>query len=609
LLRTTPIDRIDHSRDRIHIGVASIFAILQTLTSSEKPVMKKAAVVIGVGKTGNNLTPLRSAVSGAEEIAAWLKDEEYDAVVCITDQDAAVTCDRIESEIAALVTVPPTYHLLVVYFSGHGYWQARSDIWLLSGAPVRPSEAINLEAAMDMARYSGIKNIVFISDACRSIPDSRSGARVEGRSAFPNFPDVDAISKIDYFKATSDALPAYEGPIGGAVQSVLTHALLSAYENPEAHMVREIAQGDETIRVVPNRRLEHYLQKRVDEILAQIDPGLSQRVEANVPSSEDVYISRVRGTLRSGPEPPGAVRSAAFPGAEAYRGPLRAHDPAREAAEALARALQESALAPATWGVRPGGDSLHAKADARTEKRARERLPDSNLAQLVPDTAIVVQGARVKRVLAPAPDVAQPQLVDPGDGGPSDAIVRLHGVTPQSIVLQIENDRCVILAHLPGFIAHASFDAEGLSNVSYVPSPNTSLWRDYQRIGDELDRVRAFVAVAVEGDAFRIPSGREADLIYMMVHAAGTIDPTLGLYAAYAFSRSSYDAHVESIGSAMRRDLQAELYDVRMLSTRRSQTDVDAPVVPFVRCSRKAGTFSRLVGSRFPEFSRKRGPI
>ena len=126
--------------------------------------------------------------------------------------------------IEAFVTSPPQYHLLVVYFSGHGYWQARADLWLLSGAPTKPQEAINLRAAIDLARYSGIPNVVFISDACRSIPNTRGGAYVDGIAAFPSYDDVVDESKVDSIKATSEARPAYEGSIGGTQRSVLMHA-------------------------------------------------------------------------------------------------------------------------------------------------------------------------------------------------------------------------------------------------------------------------------------------------------------------------------------------------------------------------------------------------
>ena len=228
--------------------------------------MKKAAVVVAVGRTGQ-LTPLNSVASGARRVAKWLKAEGF-VVKCLTDQKRPVEFSQVEKAVTAFVTNPPRYHLLLVYFSGHGYWHARGDVWLLSDAPVRADEAINLVAAMDLAKYSGIPNVIFVSDACRSIPNTRGGVRVEGRGLFPNYDDIAKASTIDCFRATSEALPAYEGNINGKSQSLLTAALILAYEEPKATMVLKVVQGGKTIKVVPNQRLKEYLQEKVDALLA-----------------------------------------------------------------------------------------------------------------------------------------------------------------------------------------------------------------------------------------------------------------------------------------------------------------------------------------------------
>src|SRR5690554_6875768 len=143
---------------------------------NERPMARKAAIVIGVDRVGQ-LTPLQSATRCARDVADWLESEGYD-VECLTDEDGALKADRVSQAFDHFVTAPPRYHQLVVYFTGHGYWHARADIWLLSEAAQRTSEAINLDGAIDLARYSGIPNVIFISDACRSLPDARSGQLV-----------------------------------------------------------------------------------------------------------------------------------------------------------------------------------------------------------------------------------------------------------------------------------------------------------------------------------------------------------------------------------------------------------------------------------------------
>ena len=167
---------------------------------------KAAAVAIGVDRTGG-LDPLKSAARGAREVAGWLTSEGFD-VECLTDGPGTpVTASAVSAAIAKFATKPATYDLLVVYFSGHGQWHTRADHWLLSGAPQNTAEAINLEGAMYTARKSGVPNIVFISDACRTIPRSDVDSLVNGVDAFPNH-GIQSPTKIDYFKATSDARPA-----------------------------------------------------------------------------------------------------------------------------------------------------------------------------------------------------------------------------------------------------------------------------------------------------------------------------------------------------------------------------------------------------------------
>jgi len=544
--------------------------------------MKKAAVVIGVNKTGK-LTPLSSAAAGAERVAKWLEKEGF-KVECITDAKGSVECSKIETAVESFVTLPPRYHLLLVYFSGHGYWQARSDVWLLSGAPVKPNEAINLEAAMDLAKYSGIPNVVFVSDACRSLPDSRSGAHVTGSGLFPNYDEITTPSKIDYFKATSEALPAYEGKLDGDAQSVLTAALLAAYEEPDEPMVRRIVEGRETIEVVPNRRLEDYLQRKVDALLAQIDPNVEQQIDINVPSSEDVYIARVRRPPSPAVPPP----QMGVPLAPTSTPPSPAPPPppavteGREAAVAIAASLSGDSSR-----RRRLGDSLSVRSP-KTESKVNKRLPDVRVDHFESQMGFVIQGAAVQRAVAVRRGLSANVLAQ-GDGlsnagivrieAPDGSVVQAQGIT--AVGVQLSDGRAVVLAGLPGYIGHAVFKQEGLANVSYVPSSNHWRYGEYQQRRDEIDRLRAMVALAVDRQTFRLRSEAEANALAERIRIYKGVDPTLGLYAAYAFSQASNERQVASVMSYMRDDLGADLFDVRLLASRRPGLAGNVPVVPF----------------------------
>jgi hypothetical protein len=532
---------------------------------------KKAAIVIGVGKVGD-LPKLNSPSKGAKAVAKWLRSEGYD-VECLTDESAPVQARNIEDAVAKFVTLPPRYSLLVVYFSGHGYWHARSDLWLLSGAPTKTSDAINLDGAMDLAKYSGISNVVFISDACRSIPDSRVGAKVTGIDAFPNYSEISKSSKIDYFKATSEARSAYEGKIGGKQQSIMTYALMSAYKQPEPNMIRQITTGTTRIYVVPNRELENYLQKKVNEILAEIDINLTQEIDANVPSSDDVYIARVRQLakpLASKSKSPLTVESISMMSA------------GRDAAVTIARTLNLSGIGAEHDEI--DANELLAVYNFATETKMQSRLPSGVIEHFESMVGFTVQGAKVvKAVTTRGKNNATVELLEEGDGMEVAGVIRLWDVRPAvSVAIQLEDGRCAILAGLSGYIGHAIIDDQGLVNVSYVPSSNNWRWQMYENKKATIDRLRAFVALAVEDHTFQIRSDDEAVALGKKIRMEKATDPTLGLYASHAFSQAANDEMVISVMGYMRKDLQADLFDVRALASRNVQESWgDFPLVPF----------------------------
>jgi hypothetical protein len=546
-------------------------------------MIRKGAVVIGVNKTGG-LPALQSAASGAKDVAEWLESEGY-KVVCLTDQNGPVLAQQVWNAVAEFVTVPSRYSLLVVYFSGHGTWHTKSDHWLLSGAPVQTTEAINLRGAMEVAEFSGIPNVVFISDACRSIPDTRSGAKVDGIDAFPNYSEITASSKIDCFKATAEALAAYEVVVNGVAQSVLTSALKSAFDSPEPSMVREIAEGGGTVRVVPNRRLEIFLQNKVNALLASVNPGLTQTVQANVPSSDDVYIARVRA-------PPAPAGAAPRPGAPPLAGPPSGAvaprptsapvpmAPGADSAATISRSLSTRGFARGALGAEL------VPAEQRTERAVLSRLPDRSVDHFETHTGFVVSGAALAEALyaGPSQEIVA-QRFDTGAKADVKTVLRLQRKnTPLipleqrdsgSVALVLTDGRCAVVPCLSGFIGHALFDDSGLANVSFIPSSNTWRWAEYAANRDYIDRLRAMAAIALDHEAFQLRSNREASALAANIRIMKGLDPTLGLYAAVAYAQAGNEQELQSVCSIMRNDLGADLFDIGVFTMRRGAKTVN----------------------------------
>lgn len=567
---------------------------------------RRAAVVIGVNQTGG-LVKLQSPADGAREVAAWLRGEGFD-VTCLTDRDGPVGAADVEDAIAAFVTVPPRYHQLIVYFSGHGYWHARSDLWLLSGAPTRTSDAINLEGAIDLARYSGIPSVVFVSDACRSIPGGRAEALIRGVDGFPNHTEIDTSSKVDVFRATSEATSAWEGPVEGTVRSLLTAAWRSAYEKPRPDMVRTVTENGQTIRVVPNRALEDFLQDKVNELLDEIDPGLNQVIEAAVPSTDDVYIARVRELLAA----PAGEAAAAEEAVEAvapprssgrfralFRPSSRRHPTPRRDGPAGAPPSQPTAPPPrpsprrhdriAMVLAEPESDDDLAFPGVTTEA-VDARLPGPGPDHYESGVGFVVHGAAVSRVTCTRrDDGAWVEVVAPGmptAPTPDPGLVRawdIPGAT--SVLIGLEDGRLCVLPALHGFLGHVRVDDRGVASVSYVPSTNDDRWDAYEHVKNRIDRLRSKVALAIDQNELTLRSDDEAMHLADEIRMGKGVDPTLGVYAAHTYSQAGRDDLVRDVAEYLQQDLGVDLYDVRLLGSRHpdmADTDDVVPICPIL---------------------------
>lgn len=170
-----------------------------------------------------------------------------------------------------------------------------------------------------------------------------------------------------------------------------------------------------------------------------------------------------------------------------------------------------------------------------------------------------------------------------GSSDPRGDAIRIYpGVPAQAVVVVLHDGRSVVLPALKGYLAHATFDDDGLSNVSYVPSSNSDRWRAYQGRRVDIDRLRALVALAVSRNTFRVRSEREARVLADRMRVDKALDPTLGLYAAHAFAQAGDDQQVRSIAGYMREDLNADFFDVALLAGYVKTPPVtQIPAVPF----------------------------
>ncbi|MGN7161936.1 caspase family protein [Sphingomonas sp. SAFR-052] len=246
----------------------------------------RAAVVIGVDAVGGGLPRLQAAASGAEEVADWLRRSDY-RVSLFTDREAPVERSQVFRAVADLVDAG-TVERLVVYFAGHGFLKGPvEEFWLLSGAPADAAEAVNVVASGNMARYRGIPEVVFISDACRVAPVSGVHSGIAGASVFPNLPPSPRAAEIDYFYATRPGDPAFErsGTEAQAAHGLFTHELLQAH----------IDAPQEALLTIGNR--DYVRSEWLRDVLADRVNMRAEGISLRLTQSPDLQVQIRRGCI------------------------------------------------------------------------------------------------------------------------------------------------------------------------------------------------------------------------------------------------------------------------------------------------------------------------
>jgi Caspase domain len=521
-------------RDFLILG-ASLAGTLAARPGFTQPNLVRAAVVIGVDKAGN-LPALSAAASGARTVAGWLASEGFEVKQFIDDSDP-VRVTPIVDAVEELVN-RGTLDQLVVYFSGHGFLYAYSEHWMLSRAPDNPNEAISLSESWYQAKQSGIPNVVLISDACRSTPNSLNVGQVRGSIIFPNSQgQIHGVSKVDRFLAALPGSPALEVPIGDNVrqfEAIYTSAFLDAFKKPDADMIVTLPSGE---RVVPNRKLEDYLLREVPRRAQAKNITLNQVPDTEVVSDALAYIGRVAPQPQITQSEPDSQVSIfdvqKIELSQVY--PFNALVP-----EITADRRQQIEAVAYSSGFRAAQSSIQEAARGNVDIGTGFTISGSALTAAVGGTYASVE-------ILPDGVVA----VDTGDAPAA------------SVALQFADGSGTVVAALRNFIGHIVVGDQSVSNVSYDRNGHAD---------DDIIRLRSIVAASAQFGVFRIEGDgedqdRRARELADAVRMGKAVDPTLGLYAAYAYHDADLIMKVRSVDEIMQENLQGvRLFDVAMLA-------------------------------------------
>lgn len=533
--------------------------------SAQGGEVERAVILIGVKKTGN-LPVLQAVDSGLRRMAEWARFQRIpdERVRILSDESGEVRVHQIGDEIEKLANLT-TIEQLIVYFSGHGV-NNRGEYWLLSRAPANANEAVNVEASVLLARYSGIPHVVMISDACRSAADGIQAQHVMGSDIFPNDPAGGLENPVDIFFACARGNPALEvrspEEAAGQFSALYTEVLAECLRGEHAEVIEYVHEDEVNVGLVRPRKLRDHLREEVSRRLALklgAAPRINQTPDARI-VSDNTWLSRIKPTR-------GALRSAQQTYSEP--GPSPANSSFALSGSLFSSALDgrldvwHHALASGHGGVKEASILANAAAAYAT---------DSGSMGFETKCGFTLRGARVARVVCMQ---VKAEILD-RDG----TIVRVDSA-PRSgapVLLVLTDGSGILVPAISEFVAELSFQGGLLTNLSYEPSVHTSRWSDYARRRDELRALRATVAASVAMGVFRLDGNEALKLASKMQYSKG-VDPSMALYAAYAYHDLQRRDLINRMHSFLQDDLGFAFYDVALLAGGGPQAVLRGPQV------------------------------
>lgn len=556
--------------------------------------VRRAAIVIGLDHTAD-LPVLKDAEAGAKDFADFLVEEGFDPVLRFLGADGPVTVSMLKQAVHGLVD-PPVLDQLVIYFAGHGIMPLpANEKWLLSEAPEDADSAVSVRECFEAARASKIANVVLIGDTCRSIPPSAQYLGIQGSVIFPNLPTSATNTRIDVFYAAQPGEPALEvQKSSGAYRALLTRTLIDVFRDPDLHLDPSLFQTmPDGTRVVTNRKLMQCLPGLVDTRAQEASIQYSQRPQLDILSDDPWNIGRVD-----------------FPASAPGTGTATPYLRFDTVPEILRVQVQYATLDAASAIVTASGGAAGDAALRETDTQLRLSVDRQNADVELERTGIAVYGARIARAVAvPSLDVGLPSDL-PGQASPSSLLSPDLGERrAATLVVQFDNGMGAPIAALRNFGAHVTVGEGGITDLRYTPVRDSDAWYEFDSERQRLTELRALVREASRKGVLgfdgndeerKAAAGRMADQIRMLKG----IDPTLGIYAAYAYDAALLSDQVKSVAQILQDNLSVRLFDPELLAW----ALVDGPVAtgesgvfPFCPVLRQGWELLRVKQARLAE--------
>lgn len=531
----------------------------------------RVAIVIGVDKCVG-FPVLDGAGQGAKDVAFWLRQDGYDVRTFIDELGTKpVRVAEIKDAVETIIS-NRNVQQLVVYFAGHGLITASDDVWLLSKAPNNSGETIGINSSYRAAKNCGIPNIVLISDACRSMPATLAQLQVTPQPIFPIGNATLASGQVDKFLATQIGQNATEFEIEKRYQGVFTATLLKAFSEPEKGLTSTLQSGEV---VIPDGKLDVYLKREVPKSAQSKDFRLTQLPDCDV-VSPNTFIAHVTAIsikveTQSSPLIPtiniiNTVEFGKILNASEFSKIILNSQPG---SISVASIDNSNAILEQTANIGYQAKKNDVQTSYQTAALWQNKSANSS--------GFVIAGSIVSEIATSPGIAASVTILD------KNSIVSLafnNRGDACNVALRFANGTGTILAGLRNYVGTVSTSERSISNVSYDANYEAG------RAEPLVQKLRATSAAAFQSGVLRFSGTqserqRQAQLFGDNVRFGKSADPTLGIYAAYAFDEATLPEKVKSVNSYMRDNLRVELFDVAMLA---GETTIGADFPKVVPC-------------------------
>jgi hypothetical protein len=580
-------------RDLLRFGATIPAALASRRVYGQTSTITRAAVVIGVDRP-RDLSPLRAAASGAKKIGDWLESEGIN-VKRFSDDAKPVKAEDIFDAIDEYISLG-TLQQLIVYFAGHGSFVGTGEYWLLSQALHNSNQAVSVTQCSQFSRQCGIPNVVLISDACRSTSASLGIQALTGYNIFPVVNNRKVFTFLDTFFAARLGAPAYEiKDATGKYHGIYTSCFLDAHKNPDDSMIEKI----DGVEVIPNKRLETYLLSEVPKRAMIAD--VLEFPDSSVTSSRFIgraAINRIRPQTSRLPRPEGWAGNACRGASNTCKGmntckgagfnvckghiackgyafPLK---PIYRLVPSTINDLAEFELNQA--GVRISQTSRAKNLSIRTLQDIDKRVGFTTNRELILNargpnvfkygTGINVYGTRLRSV---ASAFMEAQILREGNGSSELAFVQINprDKRQDSVALEFEDGSGTVIAALQSYVATVIVEKNKVVSVSYEPAKIGEELTVLPSDNENIKHLHALMATAAKFGVFRIDGppdirDRNAAQLADAIRIGATLDPALGIYAAYAYADAALLEQIRSMRDMMKREMQVELFDVALLA-------------------------------------------